>query len=117
MTSKRRGPCTPSTRRSSMSLVADGPEMSTSGRVGSGSAQVGHARAGRGHDDLGAREIGDHLVLQRFSGFGVAGIGVHLTAARLGGRRDHLVPQALQHRYSGHRGLGEEHVAQAGDEQ
>ena len=37
-TSSRRGPWTPSTRLSSMSLVADGPEMNVSGRVGAGSA-------------------------------------------------------------------------------
>src|SRR5690606_39766618 len=33
-TSSRRGPCTPSTRSSSMSLVADGPEIQVSGRAG-----------------------------------------------------------------------------------
>ena len=32
MTSRRRGPCTPCTRRSSMSAVADGPEMSVIAR-------------------------------------------------------------------------------------
>lgn len=34
-TSRVRGPCTPSTRSSSMSLVAEGPEIQVSGRVGS----------------------------------------------------------------------------------
>ena len=35
ITSRVRGPCTPSTRSSSMSLVAEGPEIQVSGRVGS----------------------------------------------------------------------------------
>ena len=34
-TSRTRGPCTPSTRFSSMSLVADGPEINVRGRAGS----------------------------------------------------------------------------------
>ena len=34
-TSRRRGPCTPSTRSSSMSLVADGPEIQVNGARGS----------------------------------------------------------------------------------
>ena len=35
MTCRRRGPCTPSTRSSSMSLVADGPLTQVVGRCGS----------------------------------------------------------------------------------
>ena len=38
MTCNERGPCTPSTRSSSMSLVADGPLIQVCGRTGSSSA-------------------------------------------------------------------------------
>lgn len=39
MTSRLRGPCTPSTRDSSMSLVADGPLIQVSGRLAEGDSR------------------------------------------------------------------------------
>ena len=52
------GPCTPSTRSSSMSLVADGPEMKVCGRPGSSRAMAcGTGRTWSARDDQ--VEVGD----------------------------------------------------------
>ena len=52
-----RGPCTPSTRLSSMSLVADGPLMNVSGPVGvEPGEQLGHGL----HDLVGAHHADVH---------------------------------------------------------
>src|ERR1700750_1369643 len=55
-----RGPCTPSTRISSMSLVADGPEIRVCGRAAGAVCQAD--RAGLGHPDRPARDDAAHLV-------------------------------------------------------
>ena len=52
MTSSVRGPCTPSTRSSSMSLVADGPLIQVRGRS---------ARAARRPTAPGLRRLADRL--------------------------------------------------------
>ena len=47
----------------------------------------------------------------------VAAVQVHLAAARLVGRERDLVPESLEHLDAGARGLGEESVSDAGDEE
>ena len=83
MTSRVRGPCTPSTRSSSMSLVADGPLIQVSGRPGSSRARASGTR----RDDLLGRHQAQVVVGDEGQGApSLARRSVEDDGARLGDR-------------------------------
>ena len=81
-------------------------------------AHAADARRGRRDDDLVRRsKTLDEAPRQRRRLVPVAAVQVHLPAARLLGGEDDLVPEPLQHAHGRARGLGEDRVAEAGDEE
>ena len=75
------------------------------------------ARAGRRHDRVEAVEDLDEAAREQLGLAGVAGVGVHLAAARLLEREHDLDPEPLEHGHGRLADLREERVGEAGDEQ
>ena len=80
-------------------------------------AHRAHARRRRRDDQLLVCEDPGEATREARSLVAVAAVQVHLAAARLVGRERDLVPQSLEYLDAGARGLGEESVSEAGDEE